>query len=163
MEQYLILNNPKIKYPIQPLTNGCHIIPNKPTDRDGYYRYQDNTKQRRTSIHRKLYELYYNKTLPNNIVVRHLCNNPSCININHLKEGTQKENIADREASDKNLRGTNNGRVKLTKEQVKQIYLSNKPINELRKEYGLAHATIRAIIIGKNWGWLTKELTTETI
>jgi hypothetical protein len=42
------------------------------------------------------------------LVVRHLCNNPSCINTNHLKIGTQKENIADtiRSGSHRNARKT---------------------------------------------------------
>lgn len=38
-----------------------------------------------------------NRIDDNNLVIRHLCNNSRCINPNHLKEGTHKENAQDRE------------------------------------------------------------------
>ncbi|MFB6098871.1 MAG: HNH endonuclease [Salinibacter sp.] len=33
-------------------------------------------------------------------VVRHTCDNPSGVNPTHLKEGTQRDNIRDRQAKD---------------------------------------------------------------
>jgi hypothetical protein len=35
------------------------------------------------------------KEIPDGMVSRHLCNNPSCVNTEHIVAGTQKENIRD--------------------------------------------------------------------
>lgn len=42
------------------------------------------------------YSLFLHQgSLGQDTVVMHMCDNPSCINPEHLKEGTQKENMAD--------------------------------------------------------------------
>jgi hypothetical protein len=45
-------------------------------------------------VHRALYIETYGK-LDSKTVVRHICNNAACVNLNHLKPGTQAENIND--------------------------------------------------------------------
>lgn len=45
--------------------------------------------------HRFSWELV-NGPIPDGLVMRHLCNNPSCVNPFHLKPGTQRENIIDK-------------------------------------------------------------------
>jgi hypothetical protein len=53
-------------------------------------------KAGRGYAHRRAYELFYNG-IDNSLDVLHKCNNPSCCNPYHLYQGTQKDNVADRE------------------------------------------------------------------
>jgi hypothetical protein len=45
--------------------------------------------------HRWFYEFFHNEKVPNDLIVRHLCDNPSCCNPTHLLIGTQRENVQD--------------------------------------------------------------------
>ena len=75
-----------------------------------------------TTRHRKV---YYEATGELPEVVRHKCDNPRCINPDHLEGGTQKDNMQDcvqrgRLGDTRNF-GACNGRTKLTPEDVRII------------------------------------------
>lgn len=59
----------------------------------GAFRYE-NVSYR---AHRFIYEYVKNNNerLPNNIVVRHTCDTPLCVDLNHLLPGTHKDNYQD--------------------------------------------------------------------
>lgn len=104
--------------------------------------------------------------IPKGMVLRHLCNNAWCCNINHLKIGTQKENAQDMikcgrsQLGKPNLsaRGEKNKFHKLTNNQVKEIYLSELTQKELGKLYNVSNTNIRYIKKKKQWKWLTDTL-----
>ena len=89
-----------------------------------------------TTKHRRV---YYEATGELPEVVRHTCDNPRCINIEHLVGGTQKDNMKDcvqrgRLGDSRNF-GSANGRTVLTTDDVRSIrdlYVRGS------KEYGLA-------------------------
>ncbi len=56
-------------------------------------------KSKITKAHRVSWILTYGE-IPSDQVVRHKCDNPTCVNPNHLELGTQKDNMDDR-----NIRG----------------------------------------------------------
>lgn len=74
--------------------------------------------------HRLSYYLN-NGPIPDGYVVRHKCDNPSCINPEHLEVGTQADNIADKVSRGRQARGSGVGRAILTEESVREIRSSS--------------------------------------
>jgi hypothetical protein len=118
--------------------------------------------------HRFSLQLYLRRPIEREIEVRHMCHNPKCINPQHLKEGTHSQNMADmvdanRQAKGEYLSarckiairdkiyGENNGKSKLTTEQVVGIRNSDKSALELSKIYGVSRTQISRIIKGISW------------
>jgi len=64
--------------------------------RYGVFRIGSNTDRTRMSIyaHRWSY-LHFKGPIPSNMQVNHHCDNPICVNPQHLYSGTQKENVSD--------------------------------------------------------------------
>lgn len=153
---------------LEKLENGCIKCISHCTDKDGYVRIRYNGKHER--LFRVLYIQKYGY-IPKGMVLRHLCNNAWCCNVNHLAIGTQKDNYQDmvkcgRDTKGKskiNIRGTKNLSHKLTEQQVKEIYLSKLNNNKLAKKYNVSHTNIYYIKNKKQWKWLTDELDNSII
>ena len=54
------------------------------------------------------------------LLVRHLCNNPRCINTNHLAEGTHQDNANDRVAAGRSAKRQPN-RASLTQQEANEV------------------------------------------
>lgn len=61
--------------------------------------------RRRQLAHRWTWEQAHGP-IPPGLVVMHTCDNPSCVEITHLRLGTQRENLADRDAKGRNAFST---------------------------------------------------------
>lgn len=94
-------------------------------------------------------------------VCRHTCDNPACVNPEHLLDGTNYENVLDRVARKRNGRidGELNGRSKITEEQaceIREMYktsgLTQRSIGEL---YGLSNTQVSKIIRYKSFSGQT--------
>ncbi|HBH4234989.1 TPA: HNH endonuclease [Escherichia coli] len=93
------------------------------------------------------------------LVVRHKCDNPACINPEHLETGTQRDNNRDRAKRNRSahLAGEKNGRAKLTKEQVDEIrrrYVWGSRDNNtvtLAREFGVCQAHVSEIVRNIVW------------
>ena len=103
-------------------------------------------------VHRVSYEAYKG-IIPKGMVVRHSCDNPACINPDHLTLGTQKDNVADRTARGRGhkLKGTAIGTAKLTEAQALEIKSSTLSLTELSEKYGVDKSNIWSIRSGKSW------------
>lgn len=79
--------------------------------------------------------------------VCHRCDNPACVNPQHLFLGTQAENMADMRQKRRN--GWNN--VKLTESDVEAIRASTDSNGALARRYGVVRTTISNIRNGISW------------
>ena len=87
-------------------------------------------------------------------VVRHRCDQPACVNPDHLEGGTHVDNVSDMDRRGRRtvLRGERHGSAKLTEQLVREIRgraSENRKI--LAAAYGVDHTQIRNILIGKHW------------
>ena len=130
--------------------NGCHICTSHAKDAEGYILYRANGRVNR--LHRYLFEQKYGE-IPKGYVVMHICDNPSCINLEHLKLGTQKENVED--CVNKKRKwipfGERNPKSKLTQQQVINILKDKRRQIDIAKEYGITQAQVSAIKLKKTW------------
>lgn len=91
------------------------------------------------------------------VVIRHKCDNPSCINVEHLEPGTVRDNVADKVARGRHPRGESASGSKLTKQQVNEIRSAYVPRSKhanqyaLAKQHGVTQSEISQIIAGKRW------------
>lgn len=85
----------------------------------------------------------------------HRCNNPSCVNPNHLRWATHAENMADKERNGTVARGENNGRTSLTEADVRAIRAAPPKLGPLMEHYGMSRHGISKIRSGKRWGHVT--------
>jgi hypothetical protein len=88
----------------------------------------------------------------------HTCDNPSCVNPEHLKLGTYSENMKDmwdkgRQGDRKLRRGEDHHKAVLTEEQVRDIKARARTglYSELGREFGVSYITIRDISLGRTW------------
>ena len=101
-------------------------------------------------VHRLNYMLV-NGSIDDRLVIRHLCNNKLCVNINHLMQGTPKENIEDQIKAGTFVYGERNGRAKLTPEAVIDIRTSGELLRVYSERYGVSMALVSRVRLGKSW------------
>lgn len=91
--------------------------------------------------HRVAYRLFVGP-IPGTEVVRHMCDNPPCINPNHLVSGTYVDNHQDM------LQRNRSGRTKLSPDQVVDVrerLAMGMPVNEVAIQYNLSEKHVGRI------------------
>lgn len=93
--------------------------------------------------------------IPDGIFVCHSCDNPLCVNPDHLFLGTNRDNLLDASRKGRMNRGPKNGMAKLTEKQVKEIkemYATGKHSQEeVAEVFGIGRTTVSLIVNGKRW------------
>lgn len=122
---------------------------------NGYGSIQEGGKGSRTlSAHRLSYEIHKGE-IPDGMVVMHSCDNPSCVNPDHLSVGTYKDNTHDMIAKGRKRtvapKGTGNGKAKLNDDLVRYIRQSDKKAASIARELGLSENCIRGVLSGRTW------------
>jgi len=90
-------------------------------------------------------------TNPKELDVLHKCDNPLCVNPDHLFLGTQKDNIMDRNKKDRQAKGEKSGLSKLTEEEIRNIKNDKRKQTEIGKDYKVTKQNIFLIKHGVTW------------
>ena len=109
-------------------------------------------------VHGLTLERSLGRSLRNGMFALHSCNNPPCCNPEHLREGTNQENVDDKLRANRQPRGETNGKAKLTMNQVNEIRENSDALSQrlLADRYGVQKACIAKIQRGKTWNLHTE-------
>ena len=106
---------------------------------------------------------FINGPIPDGLSVLHRCDNPPCVNPEHLFLGTNVDNMTDMVAKGRARGKTQNGEAndyaKLTEQQVRDIRLRWRyrvvPMSALAREYGVSQSAISDICRRATWAHVT--------
>ncbi len=112
--------------------------------------------RRKILAHRFSYKLHKNQ-IPEKLIVCHSCDNPLCVNPEHLFLGTHKDNMQDCCSKGRISKGEHRPKSKLTNQQVEYIRkvftLRHSKFGgaALARRFGVCHQLIHRIVRGKTW------------
>ena len=141
---------------------GCHLwVGYKNKDGYGYF----GVRRKSVRAHRFAWECA-NGQIPKGMYVCHICDNPSCVNVEHLFLGTQKENMTDakmkgriasgdrqgsRTRPETRPRGESHCRCRFTREQVLFIRASDLSQRNLAGMFSVSKGAIQHIKNNDTW------------
>lgn len=100
------------------------------------------------------HRLYYHllvSTIRHYDVIMHRCDNPACVNPEHLVKGSHSDNHKDMVEKSRNARGSKHGISKLNEISAVEIKLSTETDRFLSKKYGVSQDTVSSCRRGKTW------------
>ena len=142
-------------------------------DHKGYGRLRSGGRNGKSLLAHRVSLVIAGGPAANNQVVCHKCDNPLCVNPDHLFPGTQKENIRDAINKGRMAVGRANSRARLVDADVLRIrcMYSKAPrsrggkrkrnglLKEIANRFGISVATVGDIVRGRTWKHLTAEAT----
>jgi hypothetical protein len=103
-------------------------------------------------VHRLAYEIHAGEPPPKGLVVRHRCDNPKCVNPDHLELGTHAENMRDKVSRGRQVRGERSPSAKLTEDQVREIRSAPEGQGRtLARKFGISNTQVSKIKNGHAW------------
>ena len=128
---------------------------------NGYPMYVDKATGKVAHESRIVYARQHGLTLADiaGKIVMHKCDNPSCVNPDHLVLGTQSDNVQDmwnkgrHPGASNQPKGEQHFKAKLTWEIVRAIRADNGRTygKELAKKYAVSPSTVSLILLKKIW------------
>lgn len=112
--------------------------------------------------HRVSYQIHFGD-IPEGKSVLHRCDNPKCVNPDHLFIGTKKDNAQDMKSKGRHLYGERNGSAILSSKDVLSIkkLLSEKVLSQSRigELFGISQIEVSRIHRGIRWAHINKNTT----
>lgn len=136
-------NSKKIEFEVN--ENGCFECTSHAFNRYGYPEVSRNGQKRMMS--RLVYTEMFGE-IPKGMVVRHKCDNPACINPEHLTIGTKKDNTMDMVMRGRTRSLFNEDQVREIKRLFAETDLSNP---QIAKMFSVHRSLIYGMRIGKTW------------
>lgn len=141
------------KYIQKNISNGCWEWTGSKT-KDGYGKSWFRGKTIRA--HRLSFLSHKKEEIPEGYLILHKCDNPICINPDHLFCGTPSENTIDmyKKGRGVNNRGENCGTSKLNKKEIEEIkkqWLSGESQGIIAKRYKITQSNVSRIVNEKTW------------
>lgn len=116
-----------------------------------------NTKNGSELAHRLSYD-EFNGDIPSGSFICHKCDNPGCVNPEHLFLGTSKDNYDDMVSKGRNTnKGSNQHNSKLKEGdvlEIRRLLAEGKKLNYIAAIYGVTFQAISRIKTRKIWRWL---------
>lgn len=144
--------------------NGCEMW-QASTLKAGYSKYRVGTKT--VSAHRYRFIVEKNVGIDPgpDLVIRHKCDRPGCVALEHLEPGSHTDNMRDMVERGRHrpgvVRGSEHANSKLTEPQVTEIRRRYSEGGEthrsLATEFGVSHRAVHNIVHRKHWDWLEDE------
>lgn len=110
----------------------------------------------------------FRQSSPDGLCVCHRCDNPACVNPEHLFLGTNADNVADSMRKGRHVLsagnppptfhpgiGERNHRATLTAEQAEQIARSSGGARLAARRFGVSRHQVRSIRSGESWSHVT--------
>lgn len=120
-------------------------------DKAGYGRFNPNRKP--VFAHRWAYERWTGP-IPRGKAICHRCDNPRCVNPEHLFAATQTENLADMWSKGRGVWGERHPVTKLTEEDVLEIrrrFARGERPRSIARDFDVGEAGVEQIGMGKTW------------
>lgn len=134
-------------------TEGCWLWTGS-KDQDGYGIFRGAVAGVTFARAHRFSYAYHTGELPQSgMCIMHSCDNPSCVNPDHLSLGTNADNMADkaRKGRSRVPVGEKHGKAILTEEQAQQILLDARPYAAIAADYDVHPATISSIKNRQSW------------
>lgn len=126
----------------------------------GYGKFQINGRQ--ALAHRASWAQHFGK-IPFKMFVCHRCDNPRCVNPDHLFLGNAAANAADKQRKGRGNGGCVSQRgIKLTMSQAAAIKDDPRLHREIAADYGVSRVTVTNIKNGRKWIHLATELAGQS-
>jgi len=109
--------------------------------------YWNGDPQPTTRAHRRSW-LLHNGPIPPGLCVCHRCDNPRCVNPNHLFLGTHADNAADKVSKGRQARKLSDGDIR----QIRLLRERGARHRELARSFGVCETTVVKICRRERWG-----------
>lgn len=131
-------------------SNGCWEWTGAWKRPEGYGFFWMNRSKKNEYAHRVSFEIF-NRKHPGDLQVCHTCDNPKCVNPDHLFLGTAKDNMRDRSNKGRTLDCERSPRAKITDAIARAIFLSDETHATIARKHGVSVGTVYFIRARRTW------------
>lgn len=109
--------------------------------------------------HRVAYEIANSCEIPAGMFILHRCDNPACVNPKHLRLGTHRENVADRDSKNRVRHGETHPSARLSEGDVLEILRrlsTGESAASVAESFHIGQSSVYKISTGATWKRLDK-------